>query len=71
MGARDVDEGLKAVDEFKVINSLRLTGSSAKLKMHQKNVDASFCLNYQCRLCLKQFRAILDMADLKMCFPRR
>lgn len=39
MGARAVDEGLKAVDEFKVINSLSLKGSSVKSKMHDKNVD--------------------------------
>lgn len=71
MGARDVDEGLKAVDEFKVINSLSLKGSSVKSNMHEKNVDSLSCLNCQCRFCLRQFRAILDSADLKMCFPRK
>lgn len=39
MGAEDVDEGLKAVDEFKVINGLSLKGSRVKSKVHEKYVD--------------------------------
>lgn len=39
MGAEDVDEGLKALDEFKLINGLSLRGSGVKSKIHEKYED--------------------------------